>query len=81
MLWFYATPIFYPASIVPPDLAWIPRINPAARVAEIARCALLFRVAPPLESVLVAVGCSLLVFVAGYALVLRLSATLADHVN
>ncbi|MGB8295279.1 MAG: ABC transporter permease [Polyangia bacterium] len=81
MLWFYATPIFYPASIVPPDLAWIPRINPAARIAEIARCALLFRVAPPLESVLVAVGCSLLVFVAGYALVLRLSATLADHVN
>ena len=28
MIWMYLTPIFYPASILPPKVAWILKVNP-----------------------------------------------------
>jgi|SRR3712207_3707944 len=41
LLWFWATPIIWPAAIVPPDLAWILWINPVNHIIEGYRWAML----------------------------------------
>jgi lipopolysaccharide transport system permease protein len=81
MLWFYATPVFYPPSIVPAKLAFVTRANPMARIVEMARAGLLSPAGPPLEAVVIATASALLAFTLGLALVRRQAAVLADDVS
>jgi lipopolysaccharide transport system permease protein len=41
MAWFYLTPIVYPASQVPADLAWVAALNPMASIVQLNRAAFL----------------------------------------
>ncbi len=81
LLWFYATPVFYPASIVPAKLAFVPRVNPMAHMVELARAGLLSPAGPPPESLAIATASALVSFVIGLALVRRQAAVLADDVS
>jgi lipopolysaccharide transport system permease protein len=81
MLWFYATPIFYPASIVPPRFGWIPALNPVARALEVLRALLLDGAAPPPAAVALSWIPALLVFAAGAALLRRYEGVIPDHVG
>jgi ABC-type polysaccharide/polyol phosphate export permease len=81
MLWFYATPVFYPGSIVPARLSWISRANPMTQVVEIARSALLYRQSPPLDSVAMALGAALACFALGALVLRRHAGDIADRVS
>jgi lipopolysaccharide transport system permease protein len=81
MLWFYATPVFYPASIVPPHLSWISRANPMTHVVEIARSALVYRANPPLDSIAIALGCGVVCLAAGFLVLRRHAGDIADRVS
>lgn len=62
-VWFYATPIVYPVSIVPPQWQFWYRLNPMTQVVEGFRWALLERGHSPDLSLLVsAIGTSILLF-------------------
>jgi lipopolysaccharide transport system permease protein len=81
MLWFYATPVFYPASIVPPHLSWISRANPMTHVVEIARSALVYRSNPPLDSIALALGCGIVSLAVGFLVLRRSAGDIADRVS
>lgn len=40
-VWFFATPVLYPASVIPADHSWILTLNPMAAQIEAFRCAIL----------------------------------------
>jgi len=81
MLWFYATPVFYPASIVPPHLSWLSTANPMTHVVEIARSALLYRTNPPPESIAIALGSAIVCLAAGWLVLRRHAGDIADRVS
>jgi lipopolysaccharide transport system permease protein len=81
MLWFYATPVFYPPSIVPERLSWIARANPMAQIVEIARGALVYQADPSLWSIAVGVGVSLILLAAGIVVVGQHAPDIADYVS
>ncbi len=81
MLWFYATPVFYPESIVPARFAWISGANPMTHIVDIARSALVDPSTPSPRSIAIGLGASLVLFAAGLAFVTRHSPTLADDVT
>jgi ABC-type polysaccharide/polyol phosphate export permease len=81
MLWFYSTPVFYPSSILPAKLTFIPRVNPLAHIVELARAGLLSPLAPPIESVVFATISAIVSFALGVALVRRQAPVLADDVS
>lgn len=39
-IWFYATPVFYPASLLSGNLAWLGQVNPLAQFLRLARAAI-----------------------------------------
>ena len=44
--WMFGTPVFYPASIIPPGLKWLVTVNPMAHFAQMSRDILLRGLAP-----------------------------------
>lgn len=46
MIWMYATPIFYPASILPENLAWVLRVNPLYYYVTFARTCITGGISP-----------------------------------
>ncbi|HYM39206.1 MAG TPA: ABC transporter permease [Thermoplasmata archaeon] len=79
-LWLFATPILYPASIVPASLRWIYSLNPMVGVVDGFRWALLGQAfAFDLTSWL-SVVVALLIFVSGIFYFLRVEKTLPDVV-
>ena len=80
-LWFFATPIIYPLSILSPDVRWYLNLNPFTHLA-IAYQEVLFRPGPFIDwPRLLWVGVlSLVVCAAGYVVFDRLRDTLAEEV-
>lgn len=77
-LWFWLTPIVYPASVVPERLRWLAALNPMAPLVNLYQQALLYHRFPAWEtllypSVVTAVLCALTLFV-----FLRANAELVD---
>lgn len=64
--WFYLTPIFYPVSIIPPDLAVFVRYNPLYYLVNIFRMPIYQGQVPDLLTIGVAVGVALAAFLAGW---------------
>lgn len=64
MIWMYLTPIFYPASILPPEVSWVLNVNPLYYFITFARTCLMDGISPEpivyLQCALMALG-SLLV--------------------
>jgi homopolymeric O-antigen transport system permease protein len=66
MLGMYATPIFYPMSIVPERFRWLVRFNPVRSILEVFRDPIFYSKVPPLSHLTVALTLAVLVFAIGY---------------
>ena len=76
-LWFYASPIIYPVSLVPEKWRMLYFLNPMAGILEAYRNVLLYQILPD-STLLVAAVESVLVLVLGYWLFKRVEFQLAD---
>jgi lipopolysaccharide transport system permease protein len=79
-LWLFASPVAYPASLVPERWRWLYGLNPMAGVIEGFRWALLGGGAPPTPLVVASSAMTLLLLVGGLAYFARLERTFADVV-
>ncbi len=79
LLWFYASPIVYPMSLVPDTYIWVYKLNPIVGLTEAYRSVLF---GYPLETSILwwAVGVSLGVFVVGFLFFKKLEKVFADLV-
>lgn len=66
MMWLYATPIFYPAHILPSHLQFLIYVNPLAYVANVYRSIILLGKFPSPEGFFIFLGISLGIFWLGY---------------
>ena len=67
MVWMYATPLFYPESILPEVVRKILRFNPMYNYVMLFRTILLEGVSPALSEYLWCLGSAIIVFVIGFA--------------
>ena len=79
-LWFFATPVVYPSSIVPERWRPLYGLNPMAGVVEGFRWALLGKVKSPGVLLAVSVGVVILILIGGLYYFRRMEATFADIV-
>lgn len=79
-LWFYASPILYPVTLVPEELRPFYYLNPMVGVLEVFRAVLLEGQAPDLMVLLPATLLSTLIFGVGYWLFKRMEFRFADIV-
>jgi len=79
-IWLYASPVVYPASLVPPGLQWLYALNPMTGVIEGFRWALLAHGDPPGLLVLVSATVSALLFATGGLFFKRMERSFADVV-
>ena len=77
-VWMYATPIMYPASLVPESIRPYYFLNPMAVLIEAYRSAMLRNQTPDLTLLGVAAALAVLVLLSGYFLFKRLEARIAD---
>jgi lipopolysaccharide transport system permease protein len=78
-LWFYASPIIYPVSLVPPHLRTLYFLNPMAGILEAYRSVLLYQSTPGCGLIVASVE-SILIVVLGYWLFKRVEFLFADVV-
>lgn len=78
-LWFYATPIIYPVSMIPENLRPFYYLNPMAGIITAYRSVLIYQM-PPDSSLLISGAVSLLILITGYAVFKRLEPNFADVV-
>jgi lipopolysaccharide transport system permease protein len=79
-VWLYASPVVYPASLVPPDFQWLYALNPMVGVIEGFRWALFAHGEPLGLPVLVSGAVSLVLFVTGVLFFKRMERSFADVV-
>ena len=79
-LWLFATPVAYPASLVPERFRWLLGLNPMTGVVEGFRWALLGQGAPDLSLLAISSGAVLLLLVGGLFFFRRMERELADVV-
>ena len=77
-LWFFASPVFYPSSMVPKDFDMLSRWNPMTGLIEGYRAALLLGKPPPQELLWPAAVISLVLLVIGVASFQRLEGSISD---
>ena len=82
-LWFFTTPIVYPATLIQknlPDYAYLMQINPIYHLMDVYRSALLIDLnGTPWFSFWIFTGCACLVFLPGYAFFLKTRGRFADE--
>lgn len=64
--WFYLTPIIYPMDVVPPKFAWMIYLNPMSYLVEVFRSLIYNGVLPDWRYVLLSVGMSVVLLLAGW---------------
>ncbi|MEP0773167.1 MAG: ABC transporter permease [Acidobacteriota bacterium] len=79
-VWFFATPIVYPSSVIPAPVRPLWALNPMASVVDAFRWALLGAPAPPLAAVSASCAAVLLLLVGGVRFFRRTEATIAEIV-
>ncbi|MGH0033112.1 MAG: ABC transporter permease [Myxococcota bacterium] len=79
-VWLYASPVVYPASMLPDEWRWIHALNPMVGVIEGLRFGLLAHGEPPIAPLLVSAGVSLVLFVSGAVYFKRMERTFSDVV-
>jgi lipopolysaccharide transport system permease protein len=77
-LWFFATPVIYPTSIVPAEWRFLFALNPMVGVVDGFRWALLGTTRAPEPTVLISIGAVAVMFVAGLYYFRRVERTFAD---
>lgn len=79
-IWLFATPIAYPATIVPEKWRVLYALNPMTGVVEGFRWALLGHSAPPMDMMAASLAAVIVIFVTGMLYFRRMERTLADWV-
>lgn len=79
LVWMYATPVFYPARLVPEKFSWVLMINPMAWMVEAYRTVLLEGAWPPPAAVPVLAGFALFAVLLGAAAFSRLAPGIPDR--
>ena len=79
-LWFFLTPIVYPASQLPEAYRWIYALNPMVAVVEGFRFALLSSPAPPPSTLLASTAVALALLIGGTVYFRHMERTFADVV-
>ncbi len=79
-VWLYASPVVYPASLVPASFQWLYALNPMTGVIEGFRWALLAHGSPPGPLVLLSLSVSAALFVTGGLFFKRMERSFADVV-
>lgn len=79
-LWLFATPIAYPASLLPPQWRTVYALNPMVGVVEGVRWALLRSGEPPLEAVVVSTATAVLLLLSGLVFFNHMERRFADVV-
>jgi lipopolysaccharide transport system permease protein len=79
-IWMFATPVFYPASLLPPRWRLVYSINPMVGVVDGFRWALLGRVNTPELSIMISAASALMILVIGLLYFRRMEETFADVV-
>jgi ABC-2 type transport system permease protein len=64
-IWMYATPIIYPVGAIPPNFAWVLRLNPMYYLIQTFRTPIYDGVLPPPQVWLIAVVVSVVTFIIG----------------
>jgi lipopolysaccharide transport system permease protein len=78
--WMFASPVAYPASLIPAKWRWVYGLNPMSGIIEGFRWSLTGRGAPPSRMLIASVIMILAVLVSGLAYFQRMEATIADVV-
>ena len=65
MLWMYATPIFYPESILPRNLLFVFKLNPIYHFIRFSRCVVLEGISPEPQAYLLCILASIIPFILG----------------
>jgi lipopolysaccharide transport system permease protein len=78
--WMFASPVVYPASLMPAKWRWVYGLNPMTGVIEGFRWSLVGRGDPPGHLILVSSGVVLLVLLSGAAYFQKMETTIADVV-
>ena len=76
--WMFASPVVYPASLIPERWRTLYSLNPAVGVVEGFRWSLLGQRAPSFETILPSLGIVLILFVSGLVYFKRMERTFAD---
>jgi len=77
-LWLYASPVIYPASMIPAQWQWLYQLNPMVGILEGYRAILLHGQLPSLSSLVAATLISFVLLIVGYAWFKRVEPTFAD---
>ena len=77
-LWFFATPVVYPTSIVPPEWRPLFALNPMVGVVDGFRWALLGKTTAPDATVVISIGAVCAILLAGLFYFRRMERTFAD---
>lgn len=78
IFWMWATPIFYPASLIPPGFSWLLWLNPIAYLVDAYRGAVLDHRMPELVPFLAFWALAIVVFILGYWVFERLKYEFVD---
>ena len=78
--WLFASPVVYPASLMPAKWRWVYGLNPMTGVIEGFRWSLAGRNAPPVHLLLVSGSVVLLVLISGFGYFQKMETTVADVV-
>ena len=79
-IWMFATPVFYPSSLLPPHWRLVYSINPMVGVVDGFRWALLGRASAPELSIIISAASALIIWVIGLFYFRRMEETFADVV-
>lgn len=80
MIWMYLTPIMYPVEMLPPQYRFIFMLNPMAVIVNAYRQVMLSGAGPNLNSLSIALGMSIAIFLFGFLVFKKLEGEFADYV-
>lgn len=78
-IWLYATPVVYPASILPGQYRWLMIVNPAAPIIENFRGAILGTSSVTFFETTLSLALTIVIFLVGHLLFQRVARTLVDY--
>lgn len=77
---FFTVPIIYPISIIPEKYVWIIKLNPMTHVVDMLRGSIIYSTTPITRDMMLLTMLTLIIFVIGYVIFLRLEPRFAEEV-
>ncbi len=77
---FFATPIFYPISIIPAKYVWIVKLNPMTHIIDMLRESVIYSTIPVMRDMVFIIMSTFVMLTIGYIIFLRLEPRFAEEV-